>query len=173
MKTRYRRFIISLIVLLSLTGCVNKKDYKMIEIRSNNMITTVKYDKNKFEATKYNNGMLLKNYKNNFRMSFEYLNITDKKTQKKESFKRSKNFKIVDNIKINKFKGYAVIDKLYGNVQLFLTKKKTNKVLYINITPIKIDDTKKYIKHKNNYKVLYNNQEVNNVLKSIRVRKIN
>lgn len=167
---------IFLVGILSLTGCKNDptKDFKnpkTISLKTSKGTTNISYDDDgSYEEAESTDSKILKNSDNNFRITFEYKDLTVKDAKTRESnFKKDKNYKVISDVEFNGYKGFVLVDKRYASSQVYLyLDEEKNVVLSAQVSPMKTTETEEELKKASNPEdVLYNKKQVQQILKTI------
>ena len=179
MKKNIKVILIILLIplLIFTTGC-NKDNQK----NKNHQVVEYKTDKGIIQLTYKDNGdyslinsktyVSIKNNKKNIRIDIDLSKNTIKQQEnaKKTLDIAYDNYQIIDNIKFNNYKGYATISNknIIAHVYLYLDEKE-DVVSNIIISPIKKSITEKEIESgKKIEDILYNNEEVQEILNTIK-----
>ena len=162
------------------TGCEKDpassfKNPKTIEYKTEKGTTKLTYDDDgTYEEEKSGNYVILRNRDNNFRIDIDYAKNTVKQQESaKENFAKNSNYTIIDNVEFNKYKGYIMIDNRYTTAIAYLYLDKENDVVsYIKVSPIKSTDAMKEVENgKKAEEVLYNQEKVQQILKTVKYEK--
>ena len=167
---------ILLVGVLTITGCKKDptKDFKhpkTITVETKKGKTEITYDDNgNYEEDESMGAKILKNQKDDFRLYFEYADLTTKDAKTRlENFSKDKNYKIIKEVEFNGYKGFALIQKTYGTTQVYLYLDEANDVVFVvQVSPMNSSDYENGIKEGTNpADALYNKTKVQQILKTI------
>ena len=183
---KYIKLLIVFVLLISLvavTGCGNKKDDPTADFKNPKTISyktdkgTIKLtydDDGTYEVEKNDPYVILRNRDNNFRIDIDYSSNTVKQQNtSKENFKKDKNYTIIDDLEFNGYKGYAMVQNEYTTTNVYLILDEENDVVSnIKVSPIMTSDaTKELDKGTKPEKVLFKQEKVQQILKTVQYEK--
>ena len=166
--------------VFALTGCKKDptKDFKnpkTITVETKKGTTKITYDDDgTYEEDESYDAKVLKNKDNDFRLYFEYADLTTKDAKTRlENFSKDKNYKIIKDVEFNGYKGFALTQKTYGSTQVYLYLDEAKDVVFvIQISPMNSSDYEKGIKEGTNPEdALYKKEKVQQILKTITYEK--
>jgi len=167
--------IVLFVGVFLVTGCGKKETPKF----DNPKTVTIEGEKGKVEVTYEDNGTfefndgeekILKNTEGNYAFTFSFSPNTIAKQEKlKERNAKADGFTVED-VTYNGYKGYAVINETQAITQVVLYTDVLNEVIFIaKAKPINNTNARNTIKNGANPKdVIYNREEVQNMLNSIK-----
>ena len=174
-------FLILFIGLTTITGCIKRnptakfKNPKTIEYKTDKGSIKLSYDDDgTYEVYKNIPYIVLKNKDSNFRIDIDYSNNTIKQQEEsKKLFKKNSKYLIIDNIKFNGYKGYAMVQKQYTTTNIYLVlDKKNNIISNIKVSPVITSNAIKELNKKTKPEdVLYKQEKVQQILKTIQYKK--
>ena len=177
MKNSFKLLLILLVSVLIIAGCEKNptasfKNPKEIEYNTDKGSIILTYDDNgNYEEETSGYYKILKNRKENFRIDMDYAKSTVKqqKTAMK-NFDKLDRYTVIKDVKFGKYSGDVLIDDKYTTAILYLYfDKKNNIISYIKISPLRTNDAMKEIeKGSKAENVLYNKEEVQKILKTIK-----
>ena len=182
MKRTFKYFTLALLVVFVfiITGCnsddptSNFKNPKDLSITKNKTEVSITYDDDgTYRVNKVNKSdKVLISSKKEFRIELMYgtQNVKQQKKYKKYAA-NDKNYNVIDNVEYGKYKGYVSISRKYATADLFLYLDK-NTVTNIRISTTKSSKVEKALKTKEAQDVLYNRQEIQDILNTIKYKKV-
>ena len=185
MKKIFKTLLITLILFIGvviISGCDKKddptknfKNPKTIEYKTEKGTIKLTYDDDgTYEVDKNDPYVILKNKDDNFRIDIDYSNNTVKQQESsKENFKKDKNYTIIDGLDFNGYKGYAMVQNQYTTTNVYLVLDEEEDIISnIKVSPVMTSIvTEKLDKGTKPEKVLYYNEKVQQILKTVEYEK--
>lgn len=185
LKKYYKTLLFTLVLfigIIGITGCNKKNDPtagfknpKTIEYKTDKGTTKLTYDDDgTYEVDKNDPYVILKNKDSNFRIDIDYSNNTVKQEEvSKENFKKNSKYTIIDNLDLNGYKGYAMIQNQYTTANIYLVLDEENDIVSnIKVSPVITSEaTKELDKGTKPENVLYNQEKVQQILKTVQYEK--
>lgn len=172
--------LILFIGVLTITGCkkdptANFKNPKTIEYTTSKGTIKLTYDDDgSYTVDKNDPYVILKNKEKNFRIDIDYSNSTVKQQETtKENFKKDKDYKIIDDLEYNGYKGYVMIQKEYTTANLYLVLDEENDIVSnIKVSPVMTSEAIKELdKGTKPEDVLFNQSTVQEILNTVQYEK--
>lgn len=174
-------FILVLFVgVITITGCKKDptagfKNPKTIQYKTSKGTLKLTYDDDgTYNVEKNDPYVILRNRDNNFRIDMDYDNSTVKEQQTtKENFKKNKDYIIIDDLELNGYKGFAMIQKEYTTTNIYLVLDEKNDIISnIKVSPVITSDaTDKLKKGTKPEDVVFNQEKVQQILKTVQYEK--
>ena len=172
-------FILTIIIVIS-AGCEKKdpllknfKNPKTIEFESDKGKIEISYDDDgNYEEQDYTSekpGKILKNKEENFRIALEFYEQSSKELDKTKNLLEQANSRKIFDVEFRGIKGFASISKQDGTTDIFLYAYHKNDII-INIRISSLE--KREITENNVEDILYNNEKVQQILKTIKYSQI-
>lgn len=182
MKKAFKYLVLVLVVSLvfTVTGCDNNprnrfENPKDVTISKNGAKITFSYDDDgKYDVNKVDKSeTIISNSNKKFRIDFMYGHESTSEQKKTMGyFKKDKNYVVLDDIEFNGYKGYVCISKSYGTADVYLyIDEPKNVVANVRISTTKTSEVEKELKKKKPEDVLYNKEDVQNILKTVTYNK--
>ena len=165
--------------LFAFTGCKEDptKDFKnpkTITVEKKGTTKITYDDDGTYEEDTSYDAKVLKNKEKDFRLYFEYADLTTKDAKTRmENFSKDKNYKVIKDVEFNGYKGFVLIQKEYGTTQVYLYLDEANDVVFtIQISPMNSSDYENGLKDGTNPEdALYKKDKVQEILKTITYEK--
>lgn len=173
-------FLVIFAVLLLMTGCnknddpnANFKNPKKIEYKTKKGTIQLTYDDDgTYEVTKNDPYVTLRNRDSKFRIDMDYEDSTVEQQEKTiENFgKDTENYTIIKNVNFNGYKGNVMISKKYATANVYLYLDENSDIISnIKVSAIMTSDvTDALDKGKKAEDILYNQEKVQQILKTVK-----
>lgn len=169
--------VLAFVLVFTVTGCDNNssskfKNPKDVTISRNKAKVTFTYDDDgKYDVNKVDKReTIISNSDRGFRIDFMFGNESiDEQEKTKGYFKKDDTYLVLENIEFGGYKGYVSIHKEYATADVYLyLDEKRDVVVDIRVSTTKTSEVEKALKTTEVEDVLYNKEEVQDILKTIK-----